>query len=505
MARNGEISLTDAKRVLRKYWWILPLSTLLLGALGFVATLVLPKMYTSTTNVLVELPLVSEDYVKPVVTDDLNMRLASMKAQVLSSSRLQPIIEKLNLYPEKRANTKMDDLVGELQTAVAVQLLQPMAGSNGRPPGFSVSVTFNKPYTAQQICNEVTSMFMEQNAQRRMDQSQKTNQFMGKELQTAKENLDVQDDKLAHFKRQYLGTLPEEEQTNLSLLTGLNTQLEAVTQAMSRAQDDKAFNETMLAEQEANWKATLSGGPQNPDTMQQQLTALQDQLSFQLLRYTPEHPDILKLKSQIEALQRRMSEDPGTKRPVEPPQAKLHEPPQIQQLRAKIKQDDLNIADITRRQNQIQEQIRGMQARVQASPMIEQQYKELTRNYQTAQQIYDELLKKQSDSSIAKDLEHEQESEVFRVLDPPSYPNTPSSPKVLQLILGGLGAGFALAVGILYLLAMIDKAMYTERDVEVCLKLPVLTMVPSFDAMLESEGKQRKKSRNYEAAVALKA
>ena len=146
-----------------------------------------------------------------------------------------------------------------------------------------------------------------------------------------------------------------------------------------------------------------------------------------------------------------------------------------------------------------------MQARVQASPMIEQQYKELTRNYQMAQQIYNELLKKQSDSSIAKDLEHEQESEVFRVLDPPSYPNTPSSPKVLRLILGGLGAGFALAVGILYLLAMMDKAMYTERDVEVCLKLPVLTMVPSFDAMLESEGKKRKKSRNYEAAVALKA
>src|SRR5271165_6116569 len=171
MARNGEVSVTDAKRVLLKYWWIIPLSTLVVGSLGYVAILVLPKKYTSETKVLVEQPLVSEDYVKPVVTDDLNMRLASMKAQVLSSSRLQPIIEKLNLYPEKRAKTKMEDLVEELQKAVGVQLLQPMPGSYGRPPGFSVSVTFDKPYTAQQICNEITSMFMEQNAQRRMDQS----------------------------------------------------------------------------------------------------------------------------------------------------------------------------------------------------------------------------------------------------------------------------------------------------------------------------------------------
>jgi polysaccharide chain length determinant protein (PEP-CTERM system associated) len=322
-------------------------------------------------------------------------------------------------------------------------------------------------------------MFTDQNAKRRMEQSQKTNQFMGKELETAKANLDEQDAKLAQFKRQYLGTLPEQEQTNLSLLTGLNTQLEAATQAMNRATQDKAFNETMLSQQEANWTATLNGGPQNPDTMEQQLAAMQEQLSSLLARYTPEHPDVLKLKSQIEALKRRMSGDPETKSPIDPAQAKLHEPPQIQQLRARVKQDDLNIADLTRRQSRIQEQIQGMQARVQASPMVEEHYKELTRNYQTAQQIYNELLKKQSDSSIAKDLEHEQESENFRVLDPPSYPQAPSFPKLFQFVGGGFGAGFALAAGILFLLATLDKAMYSERDVEKSLKLPVLVSVPN--------------------------
>jgi polysaccharide chain length determinant protein (PEP-CTERM system associated) len=479
MVRNGEIALADVKRVLRRYWWIPPLSIVVLGSLGFGAALVLPKKYTSDTRVLVEQPVVSADYVKPVVTADLNMRLASMKAQVLSGPQLQPIIEKLNLYPDQRANTAMEDLVGQLQKTVDVKLLEPMPGSGGRPPGFQVSVTFDKPEMAQKICTEVTSMFMEQNARRRMEQSQKTNQFMGKELETAKANLDEQDQKLAQFKRQYLGTLPEEEGPNITLLTGLNTQMDAATQALNRATQDKAFNETMLSQQEANWTATLNGGPQNPDTMEQQLAALQEQLSLMLLRYTPEHPDVLKLKSQIEALKVRMSGDPGTRSPVDPTQAKLHEPAQIQQLRARVKQDDLNIADLTKRQTRIQEQIQAMQARVQASPMVEERYKELTRSYQTAQQIYNELLKKQSDSSIAKDLEHDQESEVFQVLDPPSYPQSPSFPKMYQFILGGLGGGFALALGILYLLAALDKAMYSERDVEKCLKLPVLVSVPN--------------------------
>jgi polysaccharide chain length determinant protein (PEP-CTERM system associated) len=504
MVRNGEISVTDAKRVLRRYWWIVPLSTVLLGSLGYIATLVLPKKYTSETSVLVEQPVVSADYVKPVESDDLNMRLASMKAQVLSGPRLQPIIEKLNLYSDQRANTSMDDLIGQLQKAVDVKLLEPMPGSYGRPPGFHVGVTFNKPLVAQQICTEITSMFMEQNAQRRMDQSQKTTQFMGEELQVAKAKLDEQDQKLAQFKRQYLGTLPEEEQTNLSLLTGLNTQLEAATQALGRAQQEKAFNETMLNQQEATWKATQTGGPQNPDTMAQQLAALQDQLSVMLTRYTPEHPDVLKVKSQIEALKRRMSVDPGPKTPSEPLAPKLQEPPELQQMRAKVQQDDLNIADLAKSQSQIQQQIRLMQGRVQASPMVEEKYKELTRDYQTAQQIYNDLLKKQSDSSIAKDLEHEQESEVFRVLDPPSYPSTPSFPKLIMFLGGGLAGGFALAVGILYLLAILDKAMYSERDVELSLKLPVLTMVPTFSAIMEGGSTKRGKSENYKPAVALK-
>jgi capsular polysaccharide biosynthesis protein len=91
------------------------------------------------------------------------------------------------------------------------------------------------------------------------------------------------------------------------------------------------------------------------------------------------------------------------------------------------------------------------------------------------------LLKKRQQSEMASDLEHQQESEQFRVLDPPSLPDAPSFPKRRYFIGGGLGAGFALALAIMYLIALLDKSMHTERDVEVCLNLPVLTTVPLLD------------------------
>src|SRR5215813_7182937 len=117
MVRNGEIAVSDVKRVLRRYWWIPTILTFVLGAIGLAASLVLPKKYTSTTLVLVEQPTVPKDLIRPVITDDLNQRMDSMKAQILSRSRLEMIISKFNLYPELRSTSHVEELVEQIGRA----------------------------------------------------------------------------------------------------------------------------------------------------------------------------------------------------------------------------------------------------------------------------------------------------------------------------------------------------------------------------------------------------
>jgi polysaccharide chain length determinant protein (PEP-CTERM system associated) len=505
MVRNGEFSVADVKRILRRYWWIPVFMTVALGAMGLAASLVLPKKYTSSTLVLVEQPTVPKDLIKPVITDDLNQRMASMKAQILSRSRLESIINKFGLYPVERQTTHMEDLVEKLKSAVRVDLIEPLAGSTDRePPGFNVSVTFDNPQLAQQICQEITSMFMEQNMTRRGAQSNKVTQFLTEQLNEAKAKLEEQDKRLAQFKAEHLVSMPEQEQTNITLLSGMNTQLDATTQALARAQQDKSLNETLLTNQEASWKAAQVG-LQNPETQDQEMAVLQQQLSALLAKYTPEHPDVIKVKAQINELNRKMAEATTPKPAASASQTALREPPAIQQLRTRIKQDEFTIAELTKRQGQIQDQIRALQGRLQASPVVEQQLKELTRSYQTASDIYNELLKKRENSAMATDLEHEQQGENFRVLDAPSLPSTPSFPKKIVFVGGSLGAGLALSLGILYLLALSDKAMYSERDVEICLKLPVLTTVPSFDVRAHANRLKQNDIEKYDEALVSKA
>ena len=482
MIRNGEISMSEVKRILRKFWWILPLTIISGGALGLGATMVLPKKFTSQSRIQIHEQSVSPDIVKPVLTEATNQRVVLMQEGILSRTQLQAIIEQLGLYPSDRGKVHMEDLVLQLRNSIEITPPDAILGVQSRQlPGFYINVTFNNPEIANRICSEITRKFMEKNATEVTDASRRAKDFLTQQADEAKRSLDEQDAKLAEFKKKYMGSLPDQQNANLSLLQTMDSQLEAVTQAISRAHQDKAMNESLLSAQVGTWKATTTTGGATPETLDQQLTTLQEQLSSLQSRYTPEHPDVIKTKNQLEQLRKRIADAPKTNATAPNTAPSELEPPAIQQLRAKLKQDDISIADLTKRQNQIQSQIGVLQGRLQLSPAVEQQFKELTRSYQAASDSYNELLRKRDQASIATDLLQQQQGETFSMEDPPSLPMTPSFPKKPIFAGGGLAGGLALGLAVMYLLAALDSSMHSERDVEVCLKLPVLAMVPTID------------------------
>ena len=497
MVGDRELSFEQYLAILKRRAWWLVFPAVLVPMVVYLGSLLIPNRYTSQTLVLVEEQKVPDNFVKPVVSEELNQRLATMQEQILSRTRLQPLIERFRIFPSEMGNAPMDELVDRMRKMISVTAVHAdfgdTSGTKKGLPGFYISFTASDPHLAQQVCGEITSMFMEENLKAREQSAEGTTQFLGTQLDDAKRKLDEQDAKLATFKQHYIGQLPEQEQTNLSVLSALNAQLDAANQAVARAQQDKTFAESMLAQQLAAWKASRSGA-QDTDSMQKKLDDLQSQLTTLEARYTSDYPDVIKTKNEIAEVQKEM--DSALAVPSKTDQANdqsvQSEPQDIRQLRLQIHQlEDLRL-EKTKAQDDLQKQIRAYQSRVQMSPVVEQEYKALTRDYQTALNFYNDLLAKKTQSAMATDLERKQQGEQFRVMDPPNLPEKPTSPNRPMFALEGLGGGFALGLGMVFLMEMRDKTLRTDEDVLFYLKLPVLTHIPT--VLPEGNGKPRKRT-----------
>jgi polysaccharide chain length determinant protein (PEP-CTERM system associated) len=484
MTENRELTMDDYLAMLRRRMKVILIPTLLAPLVGFAVSYAFSPKFTSTSTVLVAEQKVPEGYVKPAITEDLGQRVATLQQRALGADQLRPLIDRLQLAKGKGG---VEDVIEDIRTNISIAPVATTAlptpgrkNLQGDLPGFQVSYTASNPRQAQEICAGLTDIMLNVNLKDRAQSAQSTTEFLGRQVQEAKATLDSLDSQLATFKARYVGQLPGDEDSNLKVLMGMNSQLDANTQTLSRAQQDKAYTESLLAQQLASWKSSQT--TTNPTNLEQQLTTLQSQLITLQGRYTDDYPDVVKTKNDIAALQKKLKEvnTAAANAPVASAsdQSNLAEPPEIQQLRLQIHQYQQVITQATRDQQRLQEQIKIYQGRVALSPAVEEQYRKLTRDYDTAQKFYDDTSKQEKESETQTAMEREQQGEQMQLQIPADLPDSPTFPNRFVFAGGGLAAGLALGFGLAMWLEMRDQSVRTEGDVLAGLELPVLTQVP---------------------------
>jgi len=491
MSENRELTMDDYLAMLRRRLKVLVIPTLLAALGGFLVSYVFPPKYTSQSTVLVEVQKVPDTLVQPVITADFTQRIQTLSQQILDPTRLRPVLHSLALVKPDEESKLISDIqqnmtVEPVITSMSSAANTPgLAGAKRKPsansepvPGFNVNYTDSNAERAQKICNAMTSLILDENLTSRAAVAQGTTEFLSRQVEDAKRAIDEQDAKLAAFKKQYMGQLPGDSDNNMRMLMSLNSQLDATTQTLSRAQQDKAYTESMLAQQIATWKSSQSST--NPQTLETQLNQLQAQLLDLQARYTGDHPDVIKTKADIASVEKKLKEvnAAAANAPDTSEKASAAEPPEIRQLRLQIHQYQAVIEQAALDQKRLQSQIGVYQNRTAMSPNVEEQYKLLTRDNDNAQKNYQDLLEKKSKAELGTSMENQQEGEQMRPLGQASLPDSPSFPNRPLLAAGGLGAGLALGCLIAIFLEFSDKSIRTERDAAAVMDLPLLISVP---------------------------
>src|SRR5208283_257468 len=385
MSENRELTMDDYLAMLLRRLKVILILALFAPLAGFLVSYAFPPRYTSTAKILVEGQKVPDTLVTSVITADFAQRVQTLGQEVLSPGKVRSMIERLALSnPGLIKPGEENNLVEWIQPPNITLEPIPMsaaanaAGISGAKkkasagdesvPGFNVNYTDSNPERAQKICEAMTEAIVDANLKLRGDTAKGTTDFLGRQVDAAKATLDEQEKELADFKKKHMGHLPTDADNNARMLASLNTQLDATTQSLSRAQQDKTYAESMLAQQVAAWKTSQSST--NPQTLEQELTQLQGQLMQLQARYTDDHPDVIKTKADIAEVEKKLKEATAATASAtdSSDKASASEPPEIRQLRLQIHQYQSVIEQDALDQKRLQSSINLYQSFMANSP-----------------------------------------------------------------------------------------------------------------------------------------
>ena len=457
----------------RKWWIIIPFLLSLLGGLTY--ALKAPKIYEAETLILVQPQRVPQEYVRSVVSTSVEDRLRTITQQVTSRTNLEKIIKQYNLYNDTRNHLLMDDKVAIFRKMITVNVSH--RGRRNEASAFSISFRGTDPKIVAEVTNTLASNFITENLKLREAQALGTSSFLADELNSVKKKLREKEEELKQYRIKYMGGLPEQLQTNLSILERLQAQLDQYNENLRDAENRKILLQQQIAEAATSARSRVGVGSQAAATQQEdELQSLKNQLALLESRYTENHPDVIRLKKTIERLEASKSAETPASSSEQTPRAPVVQVDQT--LKRQLEETNLEIKRLKSEITDLTAQIKLYQKRVEDTPKREQELLSLNRDYNNLRELYNSLLNRKLEAEIAVSLEKKQKGEQFRVLDPAKVPSRPIKPDMRKIALMTLVLGLGLGGGLAYLVEMMDTSFKDPEEVEKELGLPVLLSLP---------------------------
>jgi polysaccharide chain length determinant protein (PEP-CTERM system associated) len=496
----------DFVAILRRRAWLVAVPFVLVSVGTLAGSQYLPDRYRSETLILVVPQRVPESYVKATVTTRIEDRLQSISQQILSRTRLERIIQDFNLYAEERQTGIMEDVVERMRKDIDVKVVKGDA--------FNISFSSDNARTAMQVTERLATLFIDENLKDRELLAVGTNQFLEAQLEEARLKLVEQEKKLEVYRRQFSGQLPSQLQPNMQALQNTQMQIQSVLDSLNRDRDRKLVLEQLLSDREpvieppAQPAAAGTAAPMT-GTAAQQLDQARRALAALGLRLKPDHPDIRRLQRTIADLEARVALEVENA-PADAAAAPIVADPREAARLARFRELSLELESVTRQialkegeERRLRDAAAAYQARIDAVPSRESELAELTRDYETMQKVYQDLLAKKQDSQVAANLERRQIGEQFKVLDVARLPEKPFSPNRLLINAGGVGAGLALGLGLVFLFEYRDRSFRSQGDVAAVLGLPVMATVPQMSTADERRRRRRRRVLAWSSAAAI--
>lgn len=418
---------------LTRYKFHLMISITLLVVVSVTVVAMIPAVYRSESIVLVETQQIPDDLVRSTVTSIAAERIQIIKQRVMTREKLLDIADKHPSVKDGASNVLVSELVENMRNKISVELITSNKNNRRSPAttiAFKVGFDALNPVVAQSVANDLVTLFLNENVQARTERASETTDFLRSEAEKIKARLADTEQAIADYKQENKDSLPEHLDLYISMLDRAQS-----SRIEIQRQIEIESNQRSLYELQSGLGGSLRESSELEDLY----------LEYKNLStiYKDSHPDIKVITKRIAILEGREdlhSEDASL-------------------VDTKIKTSSAQLALLKQQLEKNKVQIEDLEDKIIQIPQVERGLISLNRDYEVVKEQYDRVVSNTMQAQMAESLEQGRKAERFSILEPPLLPDQPHKPNRKKLLAAGVGASLFMPLGIIFLVALMDKSV----------------------------------------------
>ena len=515
---------------------------------GALAALLWPATYKSSATILIKEQDIPSELVQSTVTTFASQRIQAISQKVMARPKLMEIINQYKLYEDERKRLTTEQIIEEMRDNIRLNMIEAAVVDprSGRPTAatiaFQLSFFGEHPEQVNKVANELMSLYLKENLKERSEKASETLLFLSAESTRLKREIEAIEENLAAFKEQHVNTLPELSQLNLQLMDrterevtelenqirsqeqtriylqaqlvqlkpyGIDISLDPATRLQAlrteylglSARYSSDHPDVIRMKREIEGLEQETGAVDSSASQLQQIEALRGELATLRKKYADEHPDVIKLNRQIEALE-NSAPSASPKSALASSAADNPDNPAYISLQTQIEAADEQIRSLQEKKEQSREKLTEYEQRLVETPQVEREYQSLQRDLQNNTVRYQEIRAKQLQAQIAQELEKDSKGERFEIIEPPILPQEPVSPNrpailFLRFVLAlGCGIGYAAVA------ESLDDAVHGGKSLALAVGAAPLAVIPYLETDTEAGRRKRRLATKATAAAA---
>jgi succinoglycan biosynthesis transport protein ExoP len=524
-----DLEMKDIRSFIRRRKKAFLISFFIVVIGGLSLAILLPPIYVSEATIRLENQQIPEDYVKPTITDFAEERIQKISQQVLSRPKLLEIIEKYNLFKDAKDRRTPTELVSAMRNKIGIESIVAETSNKKNRRADSVTVAFNvsfegkDPATVQKVTEKLSNLYLEEDIKNREQMVAGATTFLENELTRINDEISRQEKKISEYKRAHLRELPSDINYNLQAISQLERSIDQSDMRLRILQEKKLLLESQLANVEPLTPVIIEGkdvavnprerlkelrlelasmqsvySDKHPDIKKlrreiqklesevqnsdatvekiKRLNQLEIQLASARAEFGPEHPDVKAINSEIKILRNQVNN--LTSKSV---QAKIAEEkpdnPAYINLKAQVETIEMEIGALQEEKKSLMDEINTYQKRIESTPHVEKELNALTRDLENFKGKYVEMSNKLMNAKVVQEMEGKQKGERFSITSPAYFPQKPTKPNRFAILLLSVLIAIGLSSVLVVAWESIDDSVKTSDQLRVLTGVPVLSSV----------------------------